>query len=207
MHAPSPLLIDVLDESRRLGFLGDGDLVFHVEHARGYGALLPADTRSVLDLGSGGGLPGLVVASDRPDLSVTLLDANERRCAFLETAIDRLALAADVRCGRAELLGRDPSLRGSFDVVVARSFGAPPVLAECAAPFLREGGHLIVSEPPEAQDRWSHEGLALVGLEDLGTHRHAGLGYRLFVQRSVCPDRYPRRVGIPAKRPLFELTV
>ena len=69
----------VLERSRELGFLGPGDVAAHVEHAAGFVEVLEsvATGAKVLDLGSGGGLPGLVVAVHRPDLSLTLLDANE----------------------------------------------------------------------------------------------------------------------------------
>jgi 16S rRNA (guanine527-N7)-methyltransferase len=98
------------------------------------------------------------------------------------------------------LAGRDPDRRAAMGLVVSRSFGPPPVVAECAAPFLRVGGRLVVSEPPEAADRWPIEGLAALGLEPdpLDT-----AGFVRFRQTFPCPDRYPRRDGVPAKRPLF----
>src|SRR5690606_17211507 len=122
----------------------------------------------VLDLGSGGGVPGLVLAVRRPDLDVVLLDAMSRRCTFLEAAAAELGLAGRVRvvCERAEVAARDPELRGTFDVVVARSFAAPPVTAECAAGFLRVGGRLLVSEPPDhtGEERWPAAPLDELGL-------------------------------------------
>ncbi len=105
---------------------------------------------------------------------------------------------------RAERVGRDPARRGMADLVVARSFGPPAVVAECAAPLLRPGGVLLVSEPPGEVDgdRWPGAPLGELGL---GTSRgiRDGYGYRAMVQVRPCPDRYPRRVGVPAKRPLF----
>lgn len=89
--------------------------------------------------------------------------------------------------------------------MVARGFGPPAVTAECAAPLLAEGGRLTVSEPPEPppdRPRWPPEGLAELGLA-LGPEWHVPFHYRSFVQVERCPDRYPRRVGVPAKRPLF----
>lgn len=129
------------------------------------------------------------------------LDANERRTAFLSDAVTDLDLAdrVAVRRGRAEELGRAPDLRGGFDLVTARGFGSPAVTAECAAPFLRVGGYLVVSEPPDEIDRWDRDGVGLVGLEPLGRFQ----GCQVLRQVTACPDRYPRRVGIPSKRPLF----
>jgi 16S rRNA (guanine527-N7)-methyltransferase len=218
-----------------LGFLGPGDLSLQVEHALGFAAALaaarnptgiPTDDRepgSVLDLGSGGGLPGLVLAERWPATSFVLLDANERRTAFLGTAVEGLGLdrRVIVRRGRAEEAGRQTELRGVFDVVTARSFGPPPVTAECAAPFLRPGGFLVVSEPPPGPDslgtispaagpdglptrstRWPAGPLAELGLEDLGAFG-TPFGFRVLRQVTPCPDRFPRRVGVPAKRPLY----
>jgi 16S rRNA (guanine527-N7)-methyltransferase len=96
--------------------------------------------------------------------------------------------------------------RGRYDLVVARSFAAPAVVAECGAPFLRVGGLLITSEPPldksSTADRWPTGGLALVGLS--ASRRVEGdFGYRVAEQQAACPDRFPRRVGVPTKRPLF----
>ena len=80
----------------------------------------------------------------------------------------------------AEDAGRDAEWRGGFDLVTARSFGAPAVVAECGAPFLRVGGRLVVSEPPsDGPTRWPVEGLAAVGLEDLGSYRTEGGSVRV----------------------------
>ena len=106
--------------------------------------------------------------------------------------------------GRAEELARRADLRGRFDLVVARGFGPPAVTAECGAGFLVVGGRLVVSEPPGGRpDRWPAEGLAPLGLEPGRRSRRAGASYQVLRQATACPDRYPRRVGIPAKRPLF----
>ena len=158
----------------------------------------------VADLGSGGGLPGLPVAVARPDLEVVLIDAGARRIDFLRTAIEDLELAPRVLAvlGRAENVGRS-ELRGTFDAVVARSFGPPAVTAECGAPLLRVGGLLIVSEPPDGPtDRWPAEGLAGLGLA-LGPGLPGPPRIQVLEQVTPCPDGYPRRDGMPAKRPLF----
>ena len=155
----------------------------------------------MLDLGSGGGVPGLVVALALPALDVVLLDAQLRRTAFLESAVEELRLDARVRVvrGRAEKVGREPVWRATQDAVTSRGFGPPAVTAECAAPFLVVGGRLVVSEPPTEEDRWppavEQLGLAVEGV--------AASDVRLMVLRQVaaCPERFPRRA--PAKRPLF----
>jgi 16S rRNA (guanine527-N7)-methyltransferase len=104
--------------------------------------------------------------------------------------------------GRAEDVGRRADHRGSYQVVVARSFARPAVVAECAAPLLAVGGRLVVSEPPERGDRWPEEGLSVLGLHLVAT---TSVGPRLVTlhQKDRCPERFPRRVGVPGKRPLW----
>jgi 16S rRNA (guanine527-N7)-methyltransferase len=217
-HSPTPLY-DILAEAREAGFLGPGPLEPQLRHAQGFvtvarrlAAFGPASPR-LLDLGSGGGLPGLVVAERWPEAEMVLLDANGRRTAFLRHAVDRLALSSRVTVlqERAEVCGHREGLRGAFDGVLARSFGRPAVVVECGAPLLRVDGWLVVSEPPAAPSgtdgrdegsRWPAEPLRLLGLEAVELV-HEGFEYRTFRQRTPCPDRFPRRNGVPAKRPLF----
>ena len=195
-------LLDVLERARRLGVLGPTPVADHLRHAERFVEALGPVQGTVVDLGSGAGLPGLVVARRRPDLRLVLLEANERRAALLDEAVGSLALGGRVRtlCGRAEEVGRDEAHRSRYDAVCARSFGAPAVVAECAAPLLRPGGRLVVSEPPTGRDRWPADGLALVGLQ---RSEERPPGVAVLVQAAPCPARYPRRTGMPAKRPLF----
>ena len=205
---PDTALLDVLEESRRRGFLGPGPVAEHIGHAERALALLdqlvPTDARGV-DLGSGGGVPGLVLACRRPAWRWVLLDAQQRRTDFLTEAVRALQLQDRVTVvrARAELAGRDPQLRERHDVVVARSFGAPAVTAECAAPLLVPGGHLVVSEPPaeltDRATRWPIEGVALLGLVPSVEQD----GWSALQRSGPLDDRYPRPDGRPAKRPLW----
>jgi 16S rRNA (guanine527-N7)-methyltransferase len=216
--------------AQEAGFLGPGPIERQVLHAEGFVTLAEAQpgnaTARLLDLGSGGGLPGLVVAVLLPQAQVVLLEANRRRAEFLRRAVERCDIAARVRVvhQRAELCGRDPLYRGLFSGVVARSFGPPAVVAECAAPFLVPGGWLIVSEPPaevEAEveaagrdreagveeghrgsPRWPAERLAVLGLEPVEFVKEE-FGYQILRQRQPCPEEFPRRNGVPSKKPLF----
>lgn len=198
-------LLKVLEEAREFGFLGPGPVAVHVAHAEGFAAPFgETPPARWADLGSGGGVPGLVLALRWPETTGVLIDANERRTGFLRAAVDELELGerVEVLRRRAEDVGRDAAHRQAYDGVVARGFGPPPVTAECAAPLLRPSGLLVVSEPPEEVARWDRDGLALLGLVSEGTIAPESR-YQVLRQDRVCADRYPRRVGIPGKRPLW----
>jgi 16S rRNA (guanine527-N7)-methyltransferase len=201
-------LASVVLEAQRRGFVGDAPVDVAIEHARGFAAGVDAPPSRFADLGSGGGLPGLVLVELWPAAEAVLVDANQKRCAFLREAVAALGLDGSVEVveGRAEALGRQSGLRGGFDVVTARGFGRPAVTAECAAPFLRVGGRLIVSEPPAdgsgREERWPADGLALCGMAPEQTWS-TPFRFQALRQVEACPERYPRRVGVPAKRPLF----
>lgn len=160
----------------------------------------------IVDLGSGGGVPGLVLAEELPSSRWVLIDSNQRRTAFLRSAVAALDLGERVTVweGRAEDAGRDPSLRAGHDLVVARGFGPPAVTAECAAPLLRVGGCLVVSEPPGSDgSRWPADGVSALGLQLLGVAVRGEGGYAVLQLRTLCGERFSRRSGVPAKRPLF----
>jgi len=230
-----PGVREVLEEARSLDLLGSMDLEAQIAHALGFahayeavrtGQPAPEDEEGLLpgpsrwmDLGSGGGLPGLVLAGYWAESAAVLLDSAARRTAFLSEAVHGLGWKGRVQVvrARAEAAGLDPELRSGFDAVWARSFGSPPVTAECAAPFLRVGGLLVVSEPPppgpvpalpivdSSEERWPREGLALLGLEPVVTLR-ARFGYQVLRQAEACPERFPRRAGMAAKRPLYRIS-
>ncbi|NLA34758.1 MAG: hypothetical protein GX868_03610 [Actinobacteria bacterium] len=203
--APSPLLVDLLERSRALGFLGPGELETHIAHARSFLALIPHGA-AVVDLGSGGGLPGFVIADERPDVSIVLMDAMEKRIAFLRDCVRAAEWGerVGVELGRAEVLAHRSDLRGRFDVVVVRSFGPPSATAECGVGFLRAGGTILVSEPRDRRDRWPAQGLATLGLTPgaLVESEHAAI--QPLALTGAVSDRFPRKIGVPVKKPLFD---
>ncbi len=196
----------MLGRAQALGFVGPGPVDRHVAHGRALLAGLPERGR-VLDLGSGGGVPGLVVATVRPGLELTLLDARQRAGRFLRDAVAALDAAERVVVveARAEEAARRLDFRETYDAVVARSFGAPPVTAECAVGFLRLSGWLVVSEPPDLDAaRWPLDGLEVLGFGP--AVRGGGPGGSFGGMEKVrSDDRWPRRVGVPAKRPLWSV--
>lgn len=113
---------------------------------------LPRGPGKVLDLGSGGGFPGMVVAITRPDLEVHLLDATAKKTGFLAEVATSLGVDVGVHTGRAEELARGP-LAGAFDVVTARAVAGLPQLIAWALPFLRPNGLLYAMKG----ERWAEE--------------------------------------------------
>jgi 16S rRNA (guanine527-N7)-methyltransferase len=223
IEAVTRALHEVLEEARARGFLGPGPVEAHVRHAYPLAAELdeppagvPAEGPDVagvpsegpdvaggpiVDLGSGGGVPGLVLAVALPATRWVLVESQERRARWLGDAARALGVDGRVTVlhERAEVTGRG-LLRGRAAAVVSRGFGPPAVTAECAAPLLVPGGICWVSEPPGGgEERWPSEGLALLGLRR-GRRAAGWVGLRA---TSPCPERYPRRVGAPGKRPLF----
>jgi 16S rRNA (guanine527-N7)-methyltransferase len=196
----------VLEEAQRLGFLGPGDVGAHLTHSLAFVRAAETAPRRFLDLGSGGGVPGLVLAHEWPATPGVLLDAGERRAAFLGEACDRLGYRGRIEVvhGRAEDAARRAEYRGGFDLVTARGFGPPPVTAECGVGFLAPGGLLVVSEPPEHDaERWPAAELAELGLGPAVVSREGGASLALMRSVAAVADRWPRRTGVPAKRPLW----
>lgn len=206
----NPWLEEALRESREWGFLGPGDLGPHVEHslgfARAWESVREGPPDVLVDLGSGGGVPGLVLA-DLWRTTTRLVDSMVRRTQFLE----RVARAPDappgisVTCARVEDLARSSPWEFGANLVTARSFGPPAVVAECASRLLVRGGLLIVSEPPVADPetaRWPAEGLRPLGLEPI-RHVTVPFTFQVLERTGDVDARYPRRSGVPGKRPLF----
>ncbi len=207
-------VIDTLDRARRLGFLGSAPVESHIVHARGFVSVLDGiqPPRTVLDLGSGAGVPGLVMAWMMPETRMVLLDSNLRKTKFLTEAVVALGLGERVTVvrERAEVLGRLPEWREALDVVVARAFGTSANVAECGAGLLAVGGRLIVSEPPPVAralvrpaERWPLAGLDIVGMAPGGRLERGGFGFQILEKVSRIPEIYPRRRGLPGTRPLF----
>ena len=164
MTGPGDRLAEVLQRGRTLGAVGARPDAELIGHSRAFSSALGELDGPLLDLGSGGGLPGLVIALDDPTLQVTLLERQQRRADHLRWAVGALDLADRVSVvgARAEVAASDPGHRGRYQAVTARSFGPPAITAECASPFLMNGGRLVVSEPPAADtDRWVGVDVAL----------------------------------------------
>lgn len=164
---------------------------------------------SVLDVGSGAGLPGIPLKIARPDLVMTLLEAASRKAAFLEVAAVELGLAIEVVESRAEAAGHQPRFREQFDVAVARAVAPLAALSELTLPFVRLGGKAVLLKGP-AVAKEIGPGRRAASLLGGAEPRILPVGLPGGPQRTVVeivkvaptPLVYPRRPGVPAKRPL-----
>ncbi len=167
----------------------------------------------LIDVGSGGGLPGIPLAIVQPELEVTLLEATEKKVRFLQYAHDTLELSnSEVLNGRAEDAGTNSSLRDRYDLATSRALASLPVVLEYCAPFVKPGGSILAMKGPIDEDELSAGRRAAARLgatflrissvdfeEDLEQKQRHIVVFR---KVSSTPSGYPRRVGLAKKRPL-----
>jgi 16S rRNA (guanine527-N7)-methyltransferase len=166
------------------------------------------DARRVVDVGSGAGLPGLALKIARPDLEITLIEADQAKAAFLVHACARLGLAGvHVVARRAEEAGHDPGLREAFDVAVARALAPLPVLVELCLPLVRVSGRLLAQKTDAEDPTTAGHAIEVLGGVLAAVHsapsaaRQAGTVV-VIEKVKPTPDAYPRRAGVPARKPL-----
>lgn len=163
-------VIESLRDAQRFGFFGDRPIEEAIEHSMSFVRALgelAAGTR-IADMGSGGGLPGFVLASSYPLASVTMIDRRTKRTDFLHRAVKRLGWShVDVVAGDVSIVVGEveSGMREPFDVVTARGFGPPDATLLLAVALVRVGGRIVISEPPQ-DERWDTG-----RLDDLGIDR------------------------------------
>jgi 16S rRNA (guanine527-N7)-methyltransferase len=162
----------------------------------------------LVDVGSGGGLPGLPLKIARPDLAVTLVEADQAKAAFLVQACAKLGLGdVEVLARRAEEVGHDPTYREAFDVAVARALAPMPVLAELCLPLVRVGGRLLAQRTDKEEVGAAEHAIEVLGgsIESVrpapSRARRSGTIVAVAKIRPT-PDAYPRRPGVPGRKPL-----
>ncbi|HEX5368865.1 MAG TPA: 16S rRNA (guanine(527)-N(7))-methyltransferase RsmG [Dehalococcoidia bacterium] len=187
----------------------------HIAESLAFGQLL--DRRGllegpvrVLDIGAGAGLPGIPLKIAWPAIRLTLIESVGKKCRFMEGVAAALGLdGVDVLEGRAEDFARLPEQRETYDLVVARAVAPLPVLVEYALPYLRLGGRLVapkgsaaLSEIDAAQRALSELGGRLDDAPQLRPPDGTPQTVAILLKDAPTPDRYPRRAGIPSKRPI-----
>jgi 16S rRNA (guanine527-N7)-methyltransferase len=163
----------------------------------------------VIDVGSGAGFPGIPLKIARPDLFVTLLESTSRKAAFLELAAAEMTLPVSVVEARAERAAHEPKWRERFDVAVARAVAPLPVLCELVLPFVRVGGKAVLLKGPGVSNEVDSGARAATILggsaPQVAMDSLPGGARRAIVtieKVAATPPGYPRRPGVPAKRPL-----
>ncbi|MGI9952442.1 16S rRNA (guanine(527)-N(7))-methyltransferase RsmG [Moorellaceae bacterium AZ2] len=171
---------------------------------------VPLSTR-VVDVGSGGGLPGVVLKIYRPDLEVTLVESIKKKAEFLTGVIGELGLAG-IRCvwARAEELGRQGEFRESFDLATSRAVAELAVVLEYCLPLVKVGGKVVAYKGRKAEEELvrARRALEVLGaeVEKVWCSRLPAGGEErrlVVIRKRVSTDsRWPRRPGVPEKRPL-----
>jgi 16S rRNA (guanine527-N7)-methyltransferase len=168
---------------------------------------IPADATNLLDIGSGGGVPGLALAIVRPDLDVTLLDATAKKVRFLAETAEALGLnRVTALHGRAEELARDRRHRESYGAVTARAVARLATLVELALPFLSVGGRAILPKGSAAAEELDEARYAIGILggraRPLVPTPIEGTTLVVIDKRKPTPAAYPRTTGVPNRSPL-----
>lgn len=172
--------------------------------------LFPEGLR-LIDVGTGAGFPGLPLAIARPDLRVTLLEAQNKRCVFLRAVAEELQLSnVEIVNDRAENLGRTEGHREAYDLAIARAVAPLNILCEYLLPFVKAGGRMLCWKGPAVQTEWADGVFAaralggraegIIPMELPGDESGHVLASVLKTEKTL--PQYPRKNGIPAKRPL-----
>ena len=165
------------------------------------------ESGSVIDVGSGGGLPGVVWAVYRPDLNITLLDSIMKKCEAVKTIIDELKIQnVKVICGRSEEFAL--SHREEFDFACARAVSSAGIVAELLSPLVKAGGRIITfkgekvhEEISEVNDMWLRLGLSKPSLKFYGGESKCIVSWEKIKK---CPAIYPRRTGLASTKKFWE---
>ncbi len=169
------------------------------------------ETLRLIDVGSGGGMPGLPLKITFPAMRVTLVESVGKKAAFLREMVSQLGLSdVTVLAERAETAARDPTHRDTYDWATARALGPLAVVVELCAPFLAPGGLLVAQRAGDldadleaaapafkALKLWTRVPIPL-HLDSLGSRR----GLIVAEKYTDTPQTYPRRPGMPRKKPL-----
>lgn len=177
---------------------------------RGIVPLLKDEGRRVIDIGTGAGFPGIPVAITKPSWTVTLLDSTLKKITFLDTLLAQLGIQnATTLTGRAEMVGKQPQYRQTYDVALIRAVGSASVCAEYALPLLKSGGLVVLyrgqwtaAEAEALQKAAERQGGAIEATEEFTTPLSQSIRHCLYLRKVADPaTKLPRPVRLPAQKP------
>ncbi len=172
-----------------------------------------SDVHSLIDVGTGAGFPGIPLKIACPHLRVTLLDSLQKRVTFLNEVVKELGLTdVTVIHGRAEDLGRDPEHREKYDLCVSRAVANLSSLTELCLPFVNIGGFFVSYKSEKTEDEMDRakDAIKIMGGGEASVQEHdlkfKDDSYRrtliLMPKKVSTPEKYPRKAGLPTKKPL-----
>ena len=189
----------------------DEVLVKHFADSLSICTIIPDDVKSVCDLGTGAGFPGIPMAIAYPDLQFTLIDSLNKRIKFLQEVVDALGLTnVTLVHARAEEAGRNKLYREQYDLVVSRAVANISTLSEYCLPLVKVGGYFISFKSGDIEDEIKQSGKAisklggklqkpvLFNLPDTNISR----SFLVIDKEKSTPKAYPRKAGTPSKEPL-----
>ena len=194
----------LLEANRKVNLTGAKDVAALLPHLLDALTLAGDVSESLVDVGSGGGLPGIPLAL-ATGVRVLLVEPTVKKAAFLERALVACGIEGEVVAQRAEVAGRDERFREHFAFATARAVSTAPTVAELTVPFLRVGGRALLQRAGmEPRERQALEDAAPMLGAELTDERALDGERRVLtlVKRRATEQRFPRRNGVPEKRPL-----
>ncbi len=211
------LLLDSYEESNVIGARNLSEIVEdHVLDSLSCVLFEPLrNAKELVDVGSGGGLPGLPLGIAVEGLRVSLIEATEKKVKFLESAVSQLRMSSVQTVNeRAEDIGKSEAFRGRYDIATSRALASLDVLAEYCMPLVRVGGNVIAMKGRVEKEEFDRGKVAanflggeiteVIPVPRLLEYQQKQRHLVVFEKTAQTPAKYPRRVGLPAKKPLGE---
>ncbi|MBV8372300.1 MAG: 16S rRNA (guanine(527)-N(7))-methyltransferase RsmG [Candidatus Eremiobacteraeota bacterium] len=194
----------VLEANRSFNLTGAKSALELTPHLVDSLTVVPYVGDTLIDVGSGAGLPGIPVAI-ATGAPITLIESTAKKARFLQRALAEFALAGEVVAARAEVAARDDRLRDAFASGTARAVSTAPAVAELLLPFIKPGGVAILQRGTmDERERTALADATLVLAGEIAQEVPLAGDRRIILVRKTgaTPLRFPRRTGIPEKRPL-----